>query len=149
MVADIAESPIAQSPYAEMAKLSSEVAERLEELDALKIGSAAILVHRLSRLHIISPPAFDITLQMMHAPAIGLASFTEIAERACRSKQAAHHELAKALDQIRDAFPELAHVIRSTREQITRHEESGDAQRHNLDRAGRVRTANRTSVVGE
>lgn len=137
---DDSESPPPSNPITELAKLASEISERLDEMDALKIGSAAIFVHRLSRLAAMSPPAFTITLQMMHAPDRTLASFASLADVHCRSKQAAQHELVIALQEIEPVFPHLASVIREARDTIRKHDEASGL--HDVTKAGLKRTEN-------
>ena len=134
------DEPATGTPIADMAKLAAEIAERLGEMDTFKVGAAAVFIHRLSRLASISPPAFTITLQMMSASDRTLASFAAQATAHCRSKQAAHNELNKALDAIHETFPHLASVIRDARDQIKRHEASSGL--HDVNAAGQKRTVN-------
>lgn len=133
------------APFALLAKLSSELCERLEEMESLKVGFAAALIHRLSRLHMTSPAAFTLTVQLMHDNERLLVSYREQGESQQRSKQAVHAEYQRELAAIEPVFPEVAAVIRATREQIRRHEEAGSERHTNGN--GEVKTANRSAVL--
>lgn len=148
MVADthsIAANDRSTLPFSSLAKLTAEVCERFEEMDGLKVGSAAAFIHRLSALARLSPPAFTLTIQLMHDNERLLISYREQGQQQQRTKQAVHSEYKRELIAIEPVFPEVAALIRETREQIKRHEEERSTS--NLDRNGQVRTANRSSVI--
>lgn len=123
---------VAASPYphstlgdwpAHAACIVSEIAERLCELDEIKMGSSSDLIHRLARLHTLSPHAYRITLRLLHADTALLTSFS--AQGAARgvTKQAIHKELNAELDRVSRLFPELSNAIREQRDRATHHED--------------------------
>lgn len=115
------DAPEAKDPSA---AILSEIAERLEELDALKLGLAADVVLRLALLAQKSQRAFRITIQLMHgnlAPI--LASYEDQARSRHVTKQDIHYEFRHEVEAIKPFFPELYRVIVAMRAQATQHED--------------------------
>jgi len=88
----------------------AEIAERLCELDDLRVGSSSDLLHRLARLHTLSPHGYHVTLQLFHGNTSLLSSFST-------------QELTGELERIKTLFPELARTIREQRDRATHHED--------------------------
>lgn len=139
------------SKFEELSKISGEICGRLSEMDVIKKGSAARLVHRLSSLA-KSPTVFEVALGLMQQNDRLLSSFGDLGKNGLSgaslgiwTKQAIHQDIKRELEAIEPIFPEVAQLIRATREQITRHEEASAS--HDLDRSGRKRTLNFGPVV--
>ena len=101
----------------------AEIAERLCELDDLRVGSSSDLLHRLARLHTLSPHGYHVTLQLFHGNTSLLSSFSTQGATRDVTKQAIHKELTGELERIKTLFPELARTIREQRDRATHHED--------------------------
>lgn len=119
------EDPAAQRLAAtrQLAALASEITERLDEMDELKLGSARDFVRRLAEVGRISDVAFRLAVQMMHGSPAPLQSFAEQADRRGITKQGVHHEMHHAIAKIRNVFPELATEMESMRAAACAHED--------------------------
>jgi hypothetical protein len=122
MVAAVTPTALGSWPI-QAACIVSEIAERLCELDELKVGASSDVIHRLGRLHTLSPQAYRITLQLFHGDTTLLSSFATQGAARGVTKQAIHKELNGELDRIDTLFPELAHAIREQRDRATHHED--------------------------
>lgn len=131
-----------QPKLTEAAPIMSEICERLCELEEVKLGMAADVIHRLARVAEMNNQAFRYTIRLMHGDAAMFDSFEQQAEKRAITKQAVHCEFRSVLAVIERAFPELAHQIGHLRQQVVRFEEQA---RPGVNRAGQVVTVNRTS----
>lgn len=119
-----AATPLALGTWpTQAACIVTEIAERLCELDELKVGASSDVIHRLSRLHTLSPQAYRLTLQLFHGDTSLLSSFATQGAARGVTKQAVHKELNGDLEKIETLFPELAHALREQRDRATHHED--------------------------
>lgn len=114
---------IPRQPWAELATLTSEVAERLDEMDEVKRSAAFDLIARLASLGNLSPIAQRITIRLLHGNPEPLQSFYEQAKQRGITKQCVHHELHNEIAKIRRVFPELAHQLEVMRAAVVAHED--------------------------
>ena len=110
--------------HATAAQLVAEIAERLEELDEIRVGFAADLIQHLSCIAINSRRAFGITVQLLHCNYDDvLASYQDQAERRGVTKQDIHWEFTQEVAKLKRLYPVLHGVILATRAQAMRHED--------------------------
>lgn len=110
--------------HASAAQLVAEIAERLEELDGLRIGYAADLIQHLACIATNSRRAFGITVQLLHCNYDDvLASYQDQAERRGVTKQDIHWEFTQEVGKLKRLYPRLYEVILATRAQAMHHED--------------------------
>lgn len=98
--------------------LASEIAERLDELEDQRIGSAYELVAALAALGATSRIAFRIAIQYMHNSPERYLSYQAQAERRGISKQAIHAEFQRHVARIRKVLPSVADSIERMRDGV-------------------------------
>ena len=98
--------------------LAAEIAERLDELEDHKTGSAYELVSALSTVGATSRIAFRLAIQYMHNAPERYLSYAAQAERRGISKQAIHAEFKRHVEVIRTVLPSVADSIESMRESV-------------------------------
>lgn len=106
-----------------LSALMCEIAERLDEMDEVKRGSAFDIINRLANLGRLSPVAQRITIQLLHNSPTPLQSFMDQAEERGITKQCVHHEFHHEIAKIRRVFPELAAQLEAMRAVVTAHED--------------------------
>jgi len=118
---------------AKLAALSSEIAERLEEMHEIQWGAGLNLVHRLSTMakgngSVQGPDQFNIAVAILHGN-IGkvLDSYAVQGDDRERSKQVVFHQVRVALSTMADVFPEAATAINQIRESVKHHEDPQSA----------------------
>lgn len=98
--------------------LAAEIAERLDEMEDNRTGSAYELVAALATLGTASRIAFRIAIQHMHNAPERYMSYAAQAERRGVSKQAIHAEFHRHIEQIREVLPGVASAIVDMRSAI-------------------------------
>ena len=106
-----------------LARIGAEICERLDEMEELKHASSITFIQRLSRLSILSPYAYRLTVQLFHENNHLLDSFSEQARPRAITKQAVHKEFVTEMETIERVFPELAEQIRTQRDKVNHHED--------------------------
>lgn len=106
------------------AKLTSEIMERLTELDGCKIRAAAHLCRRLATLADLSPAMFLLVLRV-GAGDVGAVSqsFSAMADTTARTRQALHYEFSREIEKVAIVFPELARLMLDYRQTIDHQED--------------------------
>ena len=107
----------------DLAKIGAEICERLDEMEELRHASSITFIQRLSRLSILSPYGYRLTVQLFHENNHLLDSFSAQAKPRAVTKQAIHKELVTELETIKRVFPELADQIRTQRDKVNHHED--------------------------
>lgn len=102
----------------EYLSLAAEIAERLDELEDQRLGSAHELVAALATLSATSRVAFRIAIQHMHNAPERYLSYAAQAEKRGISKQAIHAEFQRHLAHIRAVLPAVADSIEAMRDSI-------------------------------
>lgn len=106
------------------AKLTSEIMERLVELDGQGVRSAADLCRRLGTLADISPAMFLIVLRVGSGDTSAITqSFADMARGTGRTKQALHYEFGKEIERVALVFPKIAALLLDYRQSLDHHEE--------------------------
>jgi hypothetical protein len=100
--------------------LAAEIAERLDEMEDNRTGSALELVAALATLGTASRIAFRIAIQHMHNAPERYMSYAAQAERRGVSKQAMHAEFHRHIELIREVLPGVAEAIVDMRSAIER-----------------------------
>lgn len=104
------------------AKLTSEIFERLVELDECEVRSAADLCRRLATLADVSPTMFMATLRFGSGDVGAVTqSFADMARSTGRTRQALHHEFKRELEKVQLVFPQLAALMIEARYAIDLH----------------------------
>ena len=126
----------------EAAKISSEIFERLLELEGEKLVHAGGLFRRLATLADLSPRAFVVMLRFWSGDTGALlASYEDqVATRGC-TRQAAHWQWQQDLKAIGLCFPELAALMGDYRESV-RHKEDALSAADGLRQAMEVQGLN-------
>ena len=107
------------------AKLTAEIMERLVELDECEVRSAADLCRRLATLADLSPTMFMVVLRIGSGDVSAVTqSFSEMAERTGRTRQALHYEFGKEVAKVSMVFPKLAMLMLDYRHTIDHHEDA-------------------------
>ena len=110
------------------AQLSSEIMERLVEMQEMRHTSAADLCRRLGTLADLSPTMFITTMRLGSGDVHAVRqSFAEMAEQTGRTRQALHYEWSHEVAKVRLVFPELARLMADYR-QSTDEPERGDEE---------------------
>lgn len=108
----------------QLARIASEVAERLEEMDELKRNSGADLVCRMASVAQLDRGAFRILVAVLHGRTECLLdSYAAQGEAKGRDKQVIHYRTRQHLATLQTAFPEIAAVIEAIRTSVEHHEE--------------------------
>ena len=116
--------------------LVAEIAERLEELNHIRLGFAGDLVQHLACIAANSRRAFDITIALLHCNYDDvLASYQDQADRRGVTKQDVHWEFQNEVTKLARVYPDLYRVIMATRAQALQHEDP-IAKSETVGRAG-------------
>jgi len=119
-------APFDEAPvqHSTAATLVAEIAERLEELEGLRVGFSADLIQHLSCIATNSRRSFNITVQLLHCNYDDvLASYQDQAERRGVTKQDIHWEFQQEVGKLKRLYPRLHDVIMATRAQAMHHED--------------------------
>jgi hypothetical protein len=109
---------------AELARIASEIAERIQEMNELKFGSGTDLVRRLASVARVDVGAFSLIVAVLHGQVESiLDSYAVKGERAGREKQTMHYRLLRELDTLHEVFPEAALVLNRIRDSVKHHED--------------------------
>ena len=107
------------------AKLTAEIMERLVEIDECEVRSAADLCRRLATLADLSPTMFMVVLRVGSGDVSAVTqSFSEMAEKTGRTRQALHYEFGKEVAKVSIVFPKLATLMLDYRQTIDHHEDA-------------------------
>ena len=107
------------------AKLTSEIMERLVEIDECKLRDAADLCRRLGTLADLAPVMFITVLKVGSGDVNALArSFSQMAETTGRTRQALHYEFIAEMEKVSVVFPQLAALMLDYRQSIDHHEDA-------------------------
>ena len=107
------------------AKLTAEIMERLVEIDEYEVRSAADLCRRLATLADLSPTMFMVVLRVGSGDVSAVTqSFSEMAEKTGRTRQALHYEFGKEMARVALVFPRLATLMLDYRQTIDHHEDA-------------------------
>lgn len=107
------------------AKLTAEIMERLVEIEECEVRSAADLCRRLATLADLSPTMFMVVLRVGSGDVSAVTqSFSEMAERTGRTRQALHYEFGKEMSRVAMVFPKLATLMLDYRQTIDHHEDA-------------------------
>jgi len=123
----VALSPVrraSRTDTAELARITSEIAERISELNEIRFGSGVDLVSRLASVARADVAAFDMACAVLHGNVEAiLDSYAVQGDKAGREKQTMHYRKIKAIDHLRGVFPEAADVIDRIRLSVRHHED--------------------------
>jgi hypothetical protein len=110
-------APIAGTP------IVAEIAERLCELEEVKMFAAVDLVMRLGRIAERTPRMFRSVLAALHGDTLAVVeSYNVQASKRGLTKQAVHVEWHRDLDRLRDYLPELADMLQDMRDRADNHD---------------------------
>ena len=111
-------------PTHELASLVCEIAERLEEMEGVKFGSAGDLVIQLGGIAGTSRRAFNVTVQLLHGNmSEALATYQEQADKRGVTKQDIHYEFTQEVGKLKAHYPQLFACIQQIRAQASSHED--------------------------
>jgi hypothetical protein len=127
----------ARSPLSEQAAIVSEIAERMIELEDVKLGMAADIIQRLAQLYVATPDGFRATLELLRGnTGATTESFGHRAGGTALLKQTWYYRWKTSVKLAGKAFPELAAALTESRAHVHRHFDGmslGDAiTSHNL-----------------
>lgn len=109
---------------AELARIASEIAERVQEMNEMKFGAGTDLVCRLAGVARVDVGAFCLIVAVLHGQVEAiLDSYAVKGGKAGREKQTMHYRLLRELDTLRAVFPEAANVLNAIRESVKHHED--------------------------
>jgi hypothetical protein len=112
----------------DQAKLSSEIFERLIELDEVKHGASSALIHRLATLANLSGSAYRATLHVGCGQIEAVvASYEEQAKGRGLTRQALHWQWSQDMRAIGQVFPVLAAMLQELRDTVAHHEDAMSA----------------------
>jgi hypothetical protein len=123
---------VAVSPYsriergdtAKLASIASEIAERIDEMNELRLGSGTDLVLRLAGVARLDVGAFTLLIAVLHGNVETiLDSYAAQGSKAGREKQTMHYRLLRELDTLHEVFPEAAVVLNRIRDSVKHHED--------------------------
>ena len=108
----------------QIAALVCEIAERLDELETLKVGYTADLMRRLWALHGETAVGYRFVLQVLHGDTTHITeSYSTRGTARGKTKQDMHWEEKQCLAKIAAHFPEVAKVLEGIRAQVGQHED--------------------------
>lgn len=109
----------------ELARIAAEIAERLDEMNEIKLGSARDLVCRLAMIaRLPDPGAFAMLIALLHGRTECLLdSYEARANFSGRKKQTEHYRSLTSIAAIRTAFPEVAQMLTNIRLSVEHHED--------------------------
>ena len=109
-------SPTPAAPLEDEAAIAGEIAERILELEDLRVGLGADFIFRLNQIFVTSPAGFITTLELLRGNTGAVReSFEEMSERTGHKKQTHHyhfHASARAISRIN---PVLGAAIEESR----------------------------------
>lgn len=109
---------------AELARIASEIAERLEEMDALRLGSGMDMVNRLATVARVDASSYKMAIAILHGDLSPLLdSYAAQGEKAGRKKQTMHYRTLQSIEHLRRIFPEAADIIDQYRLSVKHHED--------------------------
>lgn len=108
----------------ELARIASEIAERIDEMNSLRINAGTDLVTRLAGIARIDVGAFGLIVAVLHGQVETLIdSYAAQGSRTGREKQTMHYRLAREIDTLREVFPEAAVMLARIRDSVKHHED--------------------------
>jgi hypothetical protein len=108
----------------ELARIASEIAERIEEMDELRMNAGADFVCRLATVARTDVGAFRLFVAVLHGRVeCILDSYATQGDRTGREKQTMHYRLARELELLRTVFPEAANLLDAIRLSVRHHED--------------------------
>lgn len=120
---DAAEPRIHQTPEQQLARIACEIAERIEEMESVKVMAGAAFVAKLASVRAISPVAFRLVVQLMHGNTAPLASYAEQSAKRGISKQTVFLEVRNELEKVRHVFPQLVDQLHAFQRSALAHEQ--------------------------
>jgi len=116
--------PYSTEQSVELTRIVSEITERIEEMNELKVESGTDLVIRLAMIAARNRSAFALVIAVLHGRVEKLTdSYATRGDQSGLTKQAIHYRVKHELAHLDDVAPEAAHVIRELIAGIRRHEE--------------------------
>lgn len=117
-------SPQPAATISDQAAITSEIAERVAEMNALKSGAGTDLILRLASIARLNRGALDIVVAVLHGDTTVLTdSYAERAEEVGRKKQTVHYRTLKEIESIEAVFPEVAAILSGLRLSVKHHED--------------------------
>ena len=117
-------SPQPAATISDQAAITSEIAERIGELNAIKAGSGTDLILRLASIARLNRGALDIVVAVLHGDTAVLTdSYSERAASVGRKKQTVHYRTLKEIEAIEVVFPEVAAILSGLRLSVKHHED--------------------------
>lgn len=108
----------------DLARITCEIAERLEEMNDIKASAGTDLVRRLSTIARLNEGAFELTVAVLHGRTDALTeSYSARGNAAGRKKQTIHYRVITEIEAIRAAFPQVAACLDAIRESVKHHED--------------------------
>lgn len=118
------EREYAQDSAIELARIASEVAERIEEMNELRLNAGTDLVCRLASVARVDVGAFLLVVAVMHGRTESLlTSYEAQTVSTGRKKQTMHYRAFTSIALLQQTFPELAQVLEQIRTSVDHHEE--------------------------
>lgn len=121
------------------AQIVAEIAERLVEMEAVKMYAGVDLVRRLCLVAERSPRLFRPTCSALSGDVIEVVnSFAVQAERRGLTKQAIHVEWHQEVERMREYMPELAVALQELRDRADNHDigKQADGMAHGWRKGG-------------
>jgi hypothetical protein len=107
-----------------LASLSSEIAERLGEMNEIRENAGTDLVLRLSSMARLDRGAFLVVLAVMHGDTSGLTdSYSSRGDAIGCKKQTVHYRTLRQIESIASVFPEVASMLSTLRLSVKHHED--------------------------
>lgn len=107
----------------QLAALACEIAERLEEMEGVKLMAGGSFVAKLATVRAASPVAFRLVVQLMHGNTTPLASYADQAAKRGISKQAVFLEVRNELEKVRHIFPAVVEQVHAFQRSALAHEQ--------------------------
>ena len=118
-------APSRVSTSAESVRIIAEIAERLDELEAMRCYHAIDLINRLYAVGQISPRLLRAVIALMHGRTEVIAdSYHVQGDKRGLTKQAIHCEYRQHMEALAKHFPELCRAIDAIREFALAHEDA-------------------------
>lgn len=130
-------APPAPSAPAELTAIVSEIAERLCEMEEIKLKSSNLLLNSLTSLAATDFEAYQVTIAALHGDLTCLLdSYSAQAGNDGRKKQTIHYRRLNALERAAVVFPELASILQQYRKSALMHNDpvsTADVLRQSMD----------------
>jgi hypothetical protein len=131
-------SPKAASVPDDLTAIVSEIAERLCEMEELKLKSTNLLIQNLARLAAVDFEAYLVTIEVLHGDTSCLLdSYAAQAGNDGRKKQTHHYRRLSALSRAAIVFPEVAGLLNQVRASAMLHNDplsTADVLRESMER---------------